>query len=582
MRKIIVVLIIMVLVASAGAYYYIYQPFSKQAAPEAVLPGDTLAMVRVCDLKGQIERFQSSRMGEALAGIDWPNLLVALGMPEDHRVKFVQALDNLGAGVDSLWFDVLFGQDILWSVLNSDIDTARLEAGDMTPLFDSLVVVSRPTQPTKVLESLGSMFGARLSVETEAYEQWEINRVPLEGGQPLYYALTVGIMIAGFSSEPVKACLRQSLDEATSLLKADRFRRHCGDLFESGRTDMMAFVDMEGVRDVVLEMADTAAGTDADAAHLKIQFENMRGMESLNLVRYNDGGPLVSSRMIVGLDRENMSSYLSQMLAMAPGENPTLEYAPADVLLYSWQNTFDADLYWENMLSDPGMTPEELAEIEQSFAANTGMAMEDLLSAFGSQVGFLVKDINMAGMFPVPEIALFVEVTKPEVVETLIGQLVGQSGMMMQSESYEDIDIHYVTLPIGGSLSPAYAYSDGLFTLAVNRPLLKSMLDAPDAGQLETQPHFKAFGSDMTADNNSVFYMRAEGLVERTREVLAWAMSWMAMMQPAKAESMQGIVSLGVDPLLDGLSMIQAVGARAYVEEDRICSDIQLLVDRSQ
>jgi hypothetical protein len=285
--------------------------------------------------------------------------------------------------------------------------------------------------------------------------------------------------------------------------------------------------------------------------------------------------------MVVGLDRENMSTYLSRMLSMAPGQNQTLEYAPEDVLLYSWQNTFNPDLYWENLQNEPGMTPEVLAEIEQTFSDNTGMPLEDLLSAFGSQIGLLIKDINASGMFPVPELALFAEVKKPEVVETLLQQMVAQSGMMVQSESYGDIDIHYVAMPLGGNLSPAYAYSDGFFTLAVNRALIKSMLEASDTGRMETHPHFKALGDDMVSDNNSMFYLRADGLIERTREVLSWAMSWMSMMQPDNAEMMQDIVSLGVNPLLDGLSMIQAVGGRAYIEDDRICSDVQLLVDRS-
>jgi hypothetical protein len=305
-------------------------------------------------------------------------------------------------------------------------------------------------------------------------------------------------------------------------------------------------------------------------------------VESLNLVRYNDGGPLVSSRMIVGLDRGNMSTYLSRMLSMTPGENPTLEYVPAGALLYTWQNTFDPRLYWENMQHDPGMTPESLADIEQAFAETTGTAMEDLLSAFGSQVGILVGDINTAGMFPVPELAVFAEVTRPQVVEGLIGRMVGQSGMAVQQEAFGDIDIHYVTTPLGGSLSPAYAYSDGIFTLAVNRALLKSMLGASDEGQLEAHPHFKALGRGMVSDNNSVFYLRADGLTGKTREVLSWAMSWMAMVQPDKAENLQAVVSLGIDPLLEGLSMVKAIGSRAYAEEDRICSDFQLLLDPSQ
>jgi hypothetical protein len=284
--------------------------------------------------------------------------------------------------------------------------------------------------------------------------------------------------------------------------------------------------------------------------------------------------------MIIGLDRENMSPYLDRMFATTPAENPTLEFAPAEALLYTWQNTFDPELYWENMKNDPGMTPEMLAEIQQSFAANTGVALEDLLSAFGTQIGIVVNDINMDGMFPIPELALFAEVTKPEVIETLIGRMVGQSGLALQRETHGDTDIHYVTMPLGGNLSPAYAFSKGFCAVAINRSLLKGMLDVADTGHLGTHPHFEAFGSGMTSDNNSVFYMRTEGLIEKTRELITWGISWTAMMQPDKARNMQDIVALGIEPALDGLSMVKAVGGRTYADEDRITSEVQVLLDR--
>jgi hypothetical protein len=227
------------------------------------------------------------------------------------------------------------------------------------------------------------------------------------------------------------------------------------------------------------------------------------------------------------------------------------------------------------------MTPENLAKIRQSFTAATGMAVEDLLSAMGSQAGVLVKDIDTGGMFPVPELALFVEVLRPEVVETLMGQIAARAGMAVKSEPFGEIDIRYVITPLGEALSPAYAYSDGFFILAVNRTLLKSMLDTSEAGALLTHPHFKDLGDGMTAYNNSVFWVRVDGLAEKTGEVLDWTMGWMAVMQPARAENIQRIVSMAVDPLLDGLSMIRVVGGRTYTEEERIVSDVQLLMDRS-
>ena len=54
------------------------------------------------------------------------------------------------------------------------------------------------------------------------------------------------------------------------------------------------------------------------------------------------------------------------------------------------------------------------------------------------------------------------------------------------------------------------------------------------------------------------------------------------MMQPDKAENLQDIVTLGIEPLLDGLSMVKAVGGRVYAEEDKISTEFQTLLDRPQ
>ena len=98
---------------------------------------------------------------------------------------------------------------------------------------------------------------------------------------------------------------------------------------------------------------------------------------------------------------------------------------------------------------------------------------------------------------------------------------------------------------------------------------------------MSSHPSFKAVDQGLTDKNNQVFYMRTEGLVAKTRDIVNWAMTWMAMSKPEEAEQARQIVELGVNPLLDGLSMFKAIGGRTYNLEDRINSDMQVLLDRT-
>jgi hypothetical protein len=117
--------------------------------------------------------------------------------------------------------------------------------------------------------------------------------------------------------------------------------------------------------------------------------------------------------------------------------------------------------------------------------------------------------------------------------------------------------------------------------LAVNRGLLEHMLNEKGTNRLNGYPSFQAVNRGLTDKNNQVFYMRTEGLVAKAHEVINWALARMAMSKPAEADQARQIVELGINPLLDGLSMFKAVGGRTYSVESQINSDIQVLLDRT-
>ncbi|MBA3037312.1 MAG: hypothetical protein FP814_12565 [Desulfobacterium sp.] len=581
MRKKIIVSVIIALAVSAGAYLYFYKPFARQTAIEAVLPGDTLGMVRVCELKKQIERFKSSRMGQALGGIDLPQLMAAMDMPLKQREETMHSMANFKTAVNSPWFDTLFGKDVSFALLNVNLDPSQIETIDPKTLLDAVVLVARPKQPIHVLESLNSMFGSQLSVKTQNYKQWEISSFLLENGQPVYYSLTKGLMIAGFSITPLKRCLEQSLDATTSLLQAQIYQRHCADLYKSGQTDLLAFVNAGHYIAFFRETSRHKAENDPDMGMLISQFQNLEGIETINFAQYDDGSSLVRSKIIVGIDRNKVSHRLKSVFDIDPAANHTLKYMPLEALFYNWQNAFDLKLYWREIQQHPDMKPETLAKIKQDFAEKTGVEIESFIEAFGTQAGMLINDINMDGVFPIPELAVFVQTRQSDIVDKLIRQQIKQLNIPIQHESYRKTDIRYVILPAGANVSPAYTFIDGFCTLSINRNLLKNMLDMPDKNSLGSHPNFKALGKGMTADNNQVFYLNTERLLTKTRDLISCGMSWIVMAKRDRVDKTAKIVELGINPLLDGFSMFKAVGGHTYTGEDFICSDIQVLMDRS-
>ncbi len=581
MRKIVVASLILVLVTVAGAYVYYYQPFVKRTAVESLLPGDTLALVRVCELKKQIERFKSGKMGKALAGMDLPRLMAALDVPPDRRQEVTRSLGNLMESINSPWFDSLFGQDVSLALLKSPFHPEQLEAVDPQALMDTVVLLARPRQPARVLESLNSMFATQLSVQNQNFLQWQIHRFALESGQQVHYVLTDGLVIAGLSAAPVQRCLQQSLGTTPSLLQTQVYRTQCAPLFKAGQTDLFAYGDAGRFYTLLQETVRSRKASDPSMDGLKLQLERLQGIETVSLVQHDDGGPLVHLKMVVGIDKKKMAPHMAKATGIAPMSNPTLGSIPADALIYSWQNNFDVKFYWQELQRHPAMTPETVARVEQSFVQSTGMELNRLLQACGTQIGLLVNDLKTDGMFPVPDMALFVQAKQPEVFDQIIRRQAARFNMPVHQESYRGTDLQYITLPLGDALSPAYAFSNGFCTIAINRTLLKNMLDESGSNRLGSHPNFKAVNQGLTDKNNQVFYMRTEGLVAKARDIIDWAVTWMAMTKPDKADQARQIVELGAYPLLDGFSMVKAVGSRTYTQENRINTDLQLLLDRT-
>lgn len=580
MRKKIVVAVIFLAVASAGAFIYFYQPFTQPMEITSILPADTASLIRVSELKKQIERFKNNKLGRSLAGIDLRRLMNTIGVPQMQQQKFVRELENFNNAVDSAWFEILFGQDVAVALLDFPFQEISEKTTDIRTFFNTSVIVARPSQPTRVLKSLKEMFSSELSVESKIYQQWEINSFSPQEGITVNYALANGLLIAGFSAAPVKRCLDQSLDQDASFLNSQAYQRYGQKLYKPGKTNLIAYADISYFMEGLKGLIDPSSEPQSQEMLFKAQLEKFQGIKSFNYVIYDDDGPVITSKAVVAIDRENLSSILAQKAGIPPGANPTLDYVPANVLFYTWSNNFDLKKYWQETIQGPGMDPRVEAQIKQAFADNMNMALEDVLSALGIQTAFLINDIKLGGIFPIPEFAFMVEVRQPERIDRLLKENIEGNGILLNTEDYNDKVIRSTMLPLGQDLSPAYTIFDGFCYIAVNRNLLKRILDRDAKERLQSHADFQAIDKGLSSENNQVFYLKFDKMVGRARSLMEWAMAWSAITKPEESQRIKQIVNLGVNPLLDGLTLFKTIGGHTRMGESQITSDIYILLDR--
>lgn len=580
MRKFLVVFVVLVMGLSAGAYIYYYKPFAPASSMETLLPGDTLGMVRICHLDKQIDQFKNGKLGKALLELDWQRLMTILEIPAPVQNQIRDRLKKVEESMNSPLFDSFLGQDTALAILDTEIDPALIEAGNVQGLLDAVVAIARPKHPAAIFDHLTSMFDTQLAKETEAYKEWEIVKLSMDPRAALYYALDGDLMIAGVSAVPVKRCLDQIGSVATSLAEFPYFKDHGRDLFVDGQTEGQMYVNMEKLLARIKVLVDQGTADDPSLAAFTAQMENFQGIESFHWVQYDDGSPVIQSKMLVGMDRDRLAPQVRRAVEISPSTNPTLTKAPDNALLYSWQNNFDLKNFWEQIAENPDITPEDLDKIKQSFLIYSGIDLETFIGLFGHQFGLLLKDVKQGPMFPIPVFALFFEIDKPDEMNILITETAAKFKVPLTPDTHNEVDIQQIKLPLGEDLSPAFTLSDGFLTLAVNRSLLEAMLDTTDSSCISTNPNFKALGDDLTGDTNQMFFVQTEDLIGKSKDLINWGLTMMAITKPEQVQKLSEIMTVGVFPILDGLTMVKAMGGHLRNSEDVVVSDMRMLMDR--
>lgn len=575
MKKIVLALILVGLMAG-GAYWYLS---SRSAAPkpslalEALLPAETIGVMKVFDAKQQVERFKAGRMGQSLGKMDFPALLRLLEIPPEGQEKILRVKDQLQAAGNSAWFDLLFGQE--FAVALQPLSFGK--EFEPQQVADAMVLVARPKQPTQILESLNSLFARPLKIRTQAFKHWTISDFTLENGQPVYYTLADGLLLASPSQELVRRCLEQSLRPFSSLGDLEGYKAYGAELYREGQTDSFFYGDLRRSLEMVQQGLAALIREKPERAALQDSLKEMSGLETMGGAAYDDGSGLSHSKGIVRFDPARLSETLKLILGEAPGKLPPLQQVPARILFYSWQN-FSLEAYWRQFSKSPELPPEAAAEMKQGFQNFTGVALDDFLAAFDSHLSILLADIRFEGMFPIPEVAVSLGVKDAALVKKVIAELVGRTGMPMARETYQGLEV--ASVPMGGGLSPSYTCDSAVCTIAINKSLLLRLLDAPKNANLAADAGFKAVDKGLSSKNSQVSFWNMSGILAKTREGLSWVESRMASAPPAKREKFRETVQLAVNPILDGLAGIKTLGSRTYVDGNKFVSDVYVASER--
>jgi hypothetical protein len=579
MKKVIIVIVLLCLVMAAGAYYIYYRPFSEKHTADQMLPADTLAMVRFEHFKQTIEKLRFGRLGQAVSKIDLNSVLQASGTPQSSIKQAEDYIAAVNKTLNSSWFDALFGQQVTLAILPANMaNAAKLSEED---IVRALAIILRPRHPAKLFDWLNQIFTGNIQVVTETYHQWEINRFEWEPGVDVYYTVTNELVVLALHREPVVKCLDALKKPQAALVQDADFQALVRELQGQPQPEVFAFINIDELykRGTAL-LAKKIAGR-PDAGFIEKQFAQLSGFNAGGYAAYDDGSTVLQKRIVLLVDRGALEPQFARVLNVKPEIGAMLGMLPQNTLGFTWQNTLDLKLYYDSLTQSEDFRPEDIEALNADLQQKFGVSLNEIIESFGPQWGLALSSVKTGGAFPIPELGLFIQSTRPEVAERIILQAAGQSNMPLMTDEYKSRRITYLQLPFGSDLSPSYAYINGYCVIAANTNMIKSYIDTMDSGQNITgSDAFKVIDKGLSDKNNQVAFVRFDQLMDTVPAIVRWGSSMAAYANPDKARQFTPLAEQVINPLVDGLKMYKTVGFRSFIAEAKIESQIYTEVDK--
>jgi hypothetical protein len=240
---------------------------------------------------------------------------------------------------------------------------------------------------------------------------------------------------------------------------------------------------------------------------------------------------------------EDLPSDLAAFMTAPPGPVRTIGLVPASTLVLFSTSSFDGDAAMTGIRrgimrgADSLAADSMLARIAR-FEARTGINLEqELFPAIGREFAFAAIGVDSGFMFPIPRMAILVELRDEAKARTVLEKLERWSSdelrqkrsipLSWQGETYQGVAVRYAPTPLGESIEPAYVVEDGFALIASSRAALHSLLDtrADRAPSLAESPDFAAMNAFLPAEASGLAYLDLAAIAAEVRKLSGIGMS---------------------------------------------------------
>jgi hypothetical protein len=489
-----------------------------------VLPSQALVFADLEHAQKHIDQVVHSDFGKNLAAINLPEVLSRNNFSSRDVRDF------------QIWQKDLeiFGSDpLIKKFLSREVALALYRQKDKTQIFVAL----RLTPTTSLIQILGQIprhWGNNISLRQQPYGGFVINHV-------LFKSQNMGLAYVCIRDLLIIA--PESLGRLEDVIDVYRHKQdplHRDPLFEEVRQN--AYPSAEGLLFVNINQFSGLLRGEMDSRLTSLGYKT----EAFPVYGLSYKPGVVSKyKMIVRLNEKFMPEGMRKTFACPALANDTLKLVPVTAIAYNWGGCYDLDQSWELIKKRLYKSPELAQEIrqfklrlEKHFNINI---KKDVLPLLGQQIGGYLTDVDTQGTYPFPRLLVFVKIEDRAKAQQLLDKFIEHPVTAIHNETYNQVDIHYISLTLGANMDPGYAFLGDYLLVATSRQLLRQSIDAYNNSlhSLVSDESVGQFNLDSGGKFHSMTLMKTAELSRRAQDLLGWVDKFLSGQVSVAAASKQ-------------------------------------------
>ncbi len=540
MKKFLLIILITVIVLAAGAGAYFYFNTRFPLAIENVLPKEPLVYIKFSDTQKNWNKLTATQFWQNVSSIDYAGVMAKSKANRDSA----QAISLIKAQLsDPQVTEIIakfLGREVAVAVYPTNVDLekmSKLENSDVGVFVEELLanvfIVTRLDPQIQLAEFIAGVtkqVGADIALDKSDYNHHTIYAFTIpEVNVKLNFVRIRDLLVISVGGSAAKLSVDVAGRKKESLMKDADFQLAQKRFLKS--PSMICYVHLKALlAGLEQTFKDAGALTTADASSTQDQvaayFADIKGLESLGVSSVMD--PQVQIKTDVLLNKNEMSPNLGALLSScSPKENRALNLVPHDVLGYYWVGCFDFAQTWsqwkERFPNKLGKTSseEDSGAPQEIFGLNIE---QDILPAFGSEIGGYLSDIVTIGDYPSPNVLLFIQIKEKAKIEQLLSKFADQLAANLQKEDYSNVTINYLTLPTDNDVEFSFCLLDDYLLFAPNRQIIKNAIDAKNDSSLAlvSSDDFKDVNLSVIDKTINIQYVKVDKMMQKAATLVDW------------------------------------------------------------